>query len=144
MHAHAAAYMHLTCTCTHADSAFRVLASADKSRWRLRVVDGKRKKGKEREREKAREGVLKQEVDGCIVEAHALELDEHLSLHIRAFLSSFRSHPTLLFHFFLYFSLSFSLSLSLSCFHPSRCCTLSTFFVGLLFQKGPGLMQISS
>lgn len=53
------AYMHLTCTCTHADSAFRVLASADKSRWRLRVGDRegrrKREKGWDREREREKE-----------------------------------------------------------------------------------------
>lgn len=81
-------------------------------------------------------------VDGCIVEAHALELDEHLSLHIRVSI------------FFPLASGSLFLSLTLSRFSllsrssldstPPCCFTLSTFFVGLLFQKGPGLMQISS
>ena len=105
--AHAAAYVHLTCTCTHADPAFRVLASPDKSRRRLHVGDTegwrKREKGRESERERERKRGCERgcwsEGVGCIVEAHALELDEHLSLHIRAFLSSFRSHPALSFHF---------------------------------------------
>lgn len=65
----------------------------------------------------------------CIVEAHALELDGHLSLHVRAFLSSFRSHPALSFHF----SLSLLPSLpSLPLFHPFH------LFRWPLFQKGPG------
>lgn len=87
VHAHAAAYVHLTCTCTHADPAFRVLASPDKSRWRLHVGDiegrGKREKGRESERERECERGCWSEGVGCIMEAHALELDEHLSLHIR-------------------------------------------------------------
>lgn len=45
-------------------------------------------------------------VDGCIVEAHALELDEHLSLHIRVSI------------FFPLASGSLSLSLSLSLSSP--------------------------
>lgn len=73
-------------------------------------------------------------VDGCIVEAHALELDEHLSLHIRV--SIFFPLASGSLSRLPFFPLS-SLSLPL-------CFTLSTFFVGLLFQKGPGLMQISS
>lgn len=54
VHAHADAYVHLTCTCTHADSAFRVLASPDKSHRRLHVGDteGRRKREKGRERKR--------------------------------------------------------------------------------------------
>lgn len=50
-----------------------------------------RKRGRERRRKRERArvrvavstGGSAAGVDGCIVEAHALELDEHLSLHIR-------------------------------------------------------------
>lgn len=83
------------------------------------------------------------------MEAHALELDEHLSLHIRVSIflplasGSLVPFLSLSLPLFLFLSLSLSLSLSHPRFHPSRF-TLSTFFVGLLFQKGPGLMQISS
>lgn len=57
MHAHAPACVYLTCTCTHADSVFHVLASADKSRWRLCVGDGEREaeRGKKGERERETE-----------------------------------------------------------------------------------------
>lgn len=55
-------------------------------------------------------------VDGCIVEAHALELDEHLSLHIRVSIFFPLASGSL--------SLSLSLSLvsrsSLSRLYPSR------------------------
>lgn len=57
MYAHASVNVYLTCTCTHADSTFRVLASADKSRWRLYMGDGEREaeRGKKGEREGKRE-----------------------------------------------------------------------------------------
>lgn len=89
---HASANVYLSRTCTHAGSAFRVLASADKSRWRLCVGDGEREaeRGKKRERQRERERDERECERGsrrkggwCIVEAHALELDEHLPLHIR-------------------------------------------------------------